>query len=234
MKRPDYVKHLAVFFDMPLKTKAEVQRIGIERKARLLQEWQANEDFSVYDDEDYLWDALQCYEKVTTPAIQGIVKYDGLGNGRTLIDVWNGCSLSSIQAAQAGFNVFVMNTSARQLELGRFLQQRMLGYELPVVELDTTMKFDVVCSFEALEHYKEPLPHLDELIRLTKDDGMLAIGTGFNDENNVGHYKKHLVNGALVSNRQVPRLLDKHLKGQGFEKVFSYFNGRPRIWKKLK
>lgn len=229
--RPDYVKYVAEYFDLPIKTKADVQRIGIERKARLLAEWQKNESFDVYEDDDYIWDCLQCYEKVTTPAIQGITKYLGHdGKGLSLIDVWNGCSLSSIQAAQAGFNVFVVNNSPKQLKFGRFIQQRMLGYELPVVELTTKKRFDFVCSFEVLEHYKEPLIHLDELLRFRKPNGHLAIGTGFADDQNVGHYSTHIVNGIEVQNRQVPRLLDAYLKEQGLNKVFSHFNGRPRIW----
>lgn len=227
--RPDYAKHLAEYFNLPIKTKADVQRIGIERKAPLLTLWQQTEDFSVYEHDDYLWDALQCYEKVTTPAVQGIVKFLGEKRG-TFVDVWSGSGLASIQAAQAGFEVFTINGSLKQLHLSKFLERKMLGYELPVLELNTKMKFDVVGSFEALEHYKEPLTHLNELLRLRKDDGILAIGTGFNDENNVGHFKTHIVNGKEVQNRQVPRLLDAYLKDQGLTKLYSHFNGRPRIW----
>jgi 2-polyprenyl-3-methyl-5-hydroxy-6-metoxy-1,4-benzoquinol methylase len=227
--RPDYAAHIGEYFNMPIRTKAQIQRIGNERKAPLLTKWQQSQDFAVYEDDDYLWDTLQCYEKVTTPAIQGLVQYLGEAKG-TLIDVWNGCSLSSIQAAEAGFDVYVVNSSPKQLQLGQFLQQKMLGYELPVVELRTDLKFDFVCSFEVLEHYKEPLVHLDELIGLLNPNGHLAIGTGFNDANNVGHYETHIVNGIEMKNREVPKHLDKHLISNGFTKVYSHFNGRPRIW----
>ena len=227
--RPDYAALVGKYFNLPITSKAQIQRIGNEKKAPLLAKWQKTEDFSVYEEDDYLWDTLQCYEKVTTPAIQGLTKYLGDTRG-TLVDVWNGCSLSSIQAAQAGFDVYVINNSPKQLHLGRFLQREMLGYELPVVNLDTEMKFDFVCSFEVLEHYKEPLIHLDELLKLLEPNGHLAIGTGFNDANNVGHYETHIVNGLQVKNREVPRYLSRHLMANGYKKVYSHFNGRPRIW----
>lgn len=233
-ERPKYATLVGEYFGLPLRTKADVVRYAYSRQQRLLADWERDHNLSIYDDPDYVWDALQCYEKVSTASIVGLghwLRESGVDPSKlTLVDVWNGVGLTSLHAAQLGLQVHVVNTCEAQLDLGRFLQRRLLGYELPVVPLNTDRTFDIVASFEALEHYYEPLPHLERLLELRAPGGALAFSTGFTDAGNVGHYTHHLMNGTVVENRQVPRLLNAVLKNRGLSKVFDYFNGRPRVW----
>lgn len=232
------------FLGTTFKDYHELKTRILEVRERLHRQWLNGWDLTVYDDPEYIYEAIHCYEK-TVKCTSGTVdfftnrkpRYNtkdwGGYNGPpisdlTLIDVWNGCGLTSVQFARCGFQTETFNTCVPQIEF-----QDLLCRELDVPKITNHVvlpqkTYDVVASFEVLEHYNEPLPHLKELLELCH--GFLTESTGFNgSKDNIGHYDQYIVGGVPVSPTSAKNATTALQKAH-LEMVFDGFSRQPRVW----
>jgi SAM-dependent methyltransferase len=216
-------------------------------------------DYSVYRDPQYNYEGIHCFEK-SKACTGGVIKYFGRhkpGNvigGRVIdtrvtqgiwyegakpaemdvLDMYNGCGLTTAHMKLNGFEkIEAFNDNEAQ---ARYMQHALQFFGLPPVKLHSTFpekQYDLVLSFEVLEHYTDPLAHVRELLRLVKPGGYLAESSGFNGSSeNIGHFDTYDIEGhGLVGFRQARRITTKAIE-MHFDKVFDGFNRMPKIWRR--
>lgn len=229
-------------------------------KNRLHGQWvtSATSDFSVYNDPEYVYEGIHCYEK-SKSCVAGAVRFFGKeapGNvvnghmidvkttegiwysGKPLVeleilDVYNGVGLTTAQLALSGC-LFVESFNDCEAQV-QFMHATTKHLGVPRILNHTTMpkkKYDVVMSFEVLEHYPRPLEHVRLLLELTKPGGYVAESSGFNGSSeNIGHFDVYDIDGKEVGYRQARRLVTAEFK-KHFERVHRGFNSMPVIWKR--
>lgn len=217
-------------------------------RARLLAQWQDSDrtDFSVYHDREYVLEAVHCYEK-TKLCTAGVHQYfagctdaryviepytGGPASALSCIDVWNGIGLTTIDLAQVFGTVEAVNSCDVQVE---FMDLMCETYGMSKIRAHEEIPFkmyDVVVSLECLEHYQEPLLHLEQLLEITRGGGYFVESSGFNSGlNDIGHYTSYTVNGKTgVSPKSAKRACTEILK-QRATLVYNGFNRCPKIWR---
>ena len=112
---------------------------------------------------------------------------------------------------------------------------RHLGREIRVYDQlsDVPAKsFDLVCSFEVIEHFTDPMAHLEQTLSKIADDGCFAESTGFADCSLPGHFEYYAVNGERIKHRQVSKIMADYLR-TGYLKVMKGVQCKPRVWGKV-
>lgn len=229
-----------------------------QEKQRLHTQWLDSEctDYSVYDDQQYIYEAIHCFEK-TRSCTGGTAAYfnklkpgnvafddrgrrvfgtagsffEGDSNALELIDVYNGNGLTTVHMAMNGFNIESFNTCAPQTSFMQHAARDLIQRELVNHLVLPNKQYDVVLSFEVLEHYSDPLVHLEELIKLLKPGGYLSESTGFNgNSENIGHFNTYTIAGIDVPFREARRITTRKIQ-EHFTLVYDGYNRMPKIWK---
>ena len=227
-------------------------------KERLHGQWLSSgcTDFSVYHDPEYIYEAIHCFEKTkacTTGAIRYFKGYmaenvspgsnrkmpaaecskyfEGDWKKLTYLDVYNGNGLTTFHMMLNGFIIEAFNDCKPQVD---YMQRACALKGMPEVVVHDKMptkQYDVVMSFEVLEHYTDPMAHVTELVKLTAPGGYLVESSGFNGSSiNIGHFNTYTINGQVLSYRAARRLVTKEIQ-KHYTKILSAFNGTPAIWK---
>lgn len=205
---------------------------------RLRKQWLDSNrtDYSIYKDPEYVYEGLICFSAVSQPSITNLERYTrvvGLPKGN-LLDIYNGIGLTSIYAALVGFTPTAVNDNPAQVDFMQKSALRHLGYEIPVIESLSevpTASFDYVVSLEVLEHFTEPLKHLDEtLSKVRAPNGIFVESTGFVDCNLPGHFEFYRIDAEVISHRQMSKPIKVALNKNFFEEA-SCVNRKPRIWR---
>lgn len=232
------------------KTYADLEEKMFSEKARIHKQWVDSgcTDFTVYDDPEYVYEGIHCFEK-TRACCGGMVhwfkgntqsylgkimgeKYSG-PDYRTLetLDVYNGIGLTTMHVARNGFNVESFNDCVPQINFMQTACKEGIGREIVNHTSMPEKQYDVVMSFEVLEHYTNPLEHVEQLIKMTKPGGYLCESSGFNGSSiNIGHFETYTIDGRVVPFREARRLTTKMIE-KHYTKVFAGFNRMPQIWK---
>jgi len=227
-------------------------------KDRLHAQWIGSgcTDFSVYKDPQYVYEGINCFEK-TRNCTGGAIAYfqrikPGNVQGRrlidtrtqpgfpypgppveelTCIDVYSGVGLTTAHLIKNGFNVESFNDNAAQIEFMRVAVKMLAGKEVVNHTKLPRKKYDIAFSLEVLEHYPEPLEHVQDLIALIKPGGYLVESSGFNGSSeNIGHFETYTIAGETVGFREARRAVSKAIEAR-FDKVYDGFNRMPKIWK---
>jgi len=205
---------------------------------RLRKQWldSGRTDYSIYKDPEYIYEGLICFSMVSQPSINNLERYTRvvqLPKG-LLLDIYNGIGLTSVFAAMCGFTPAAVNDNPPQVEFMQKSALRHLGYEIPVFESLAEVpdnSFDYVVTLEVLEHFTEPLKHLEEtLSKIKGPNGVLVESTGFVDCTLPGHFEKYIANGKEVLHREMNKFIKDALKVKFFEEA-SCVNRKPRIWR---
>jgi 2-polyprenyl-3-methyl-5-hydroxy-6-metoxy-1,4-benzoquinol methylase len=237
----------------------DLEQVMLKVKARLHRRWLESKctDFSVYRDPQYHYEGTHCFEK-SRGCTGGVIQYfqrmksSNVVNGRmidtrvvdgiwytgkdpskmSVLDVYNGNGLTSVHMALNGFKqIETFNDCEPQVA---FMNKVTEAFNLSQIKNHTVMptkKYDLVLSFEVLEHYTDPLVHVADLLKLTKPGSYLAESSGFNgSSDNIGHFDTYEIEGhGVVDYRQARRITTRAIQ-MHFTKVFDGFNRMPKIW----
>lgn len=233
----DFVTEANSFFKTSLSKRSLLDEC-YRRQKKLLKQWldSGRTDFSVYDTEDYTWDCVLSYFCVSNRCLtngERFFRYFDIPKGKAL-DVFNGIGLSTIHANLAGFKCDAVSANAMQQDFAQHSAKRILGKQLRIfssLQDIRSASYDVVMSFEVLEHFKDPTEHVAELLRILKPGGYLIESTGFQHADHIGHFDTYTINGKQFSNREAATQTRKALE-QHCTKLMVGYDKKPRIWVK--
>lgn len=214
-------------------------------REELLRRWNESgqTDFSVYRDPGYIdecwssWEKSQVgtrriwqYFKHALPSSYGLIRpYTGPDHRTlTVLDVYSGNGMPAITLKEHGFNVQTFNDCDDQIA---FMNNETDKRGLDRIQNHTVLpddRYDIIISFECLEHFKEPLVHVQDLLRRVKPGGFICESTGFGKDC-IGHFNEYIVRGERMSARRTSLQVGKMFKEHA-EKVFVGFSKMPRIW----
>ncbi len=218
---------------------SDFRKVADEASAKLISRWvdSGRTDYSIYEDPEYIYDTLMCYKAISSGAVTGAERYfraHNIKKGKAL-DIYNGAGLTSIQAIQAGFDCEALNTNPAQVTFMNNSSRRILGRDITThkdLAAIPDESFDTVFSLEVFEHFKSPVDHVKETLRVLKTGGYLVEGTGFTDPELLGHFDVYEINSAEIGNRAAGKYVQRLIK-QTCIPVMSGFNRKPRIHHKV-
>ncbi|HDP99010.1 MAG TPA: class I SAM-dependent methyltransferase [bacterium] len=101
-------------------------------------------------------------------------------SAKKILEVGSGSSRDSLQLASAGAQVFVLDYSSKSLEISYQLAQNN-GQQINCIQADALQMpvadetFDIVFHQGLLEHFRDPMPILQENYRVLKPNGLLLV-----------------------------------------------------------
>jgi len=143
---------------------------------------------------------------------------DGPAPGGTLLDV--GCGTGSFlsRARAAGYTVAGIDLDPHAID---GVRNRLGIDDVQAISLDEFVqraegrRFDIVTSFEVLEHQEDPNSFMDQIRTLLKDDGYLALSVPYRDR--WPRYKFRWDYPPNHLTRWSKRALEQFLRRHGFE-----------------
>ncbi|HEY6430231.1 MAG TPA: class I SAM-dependent methyltransferase [Acidimicrobiales bacterium] len=120
-----------------------------------------------------------------------------IGSGR-ILDVGCGQGFESVRFLAPGREVVAVDYSSEAVAAAS-ARYRCQG--LPVAQMDAlglgvlTASFDGACSSHLIEHFTDPEPHVGELARVVRDDGMVCILTPNKHADFENPFHLHLFDG---------------------------------------
>ena len=102
-----------------------------------------------------------------------------IGSGR-ILDVGCGHGFESVRFLAPGREVVGVDYSSEAVAAAsaHYRDQGLRVAQMDALALGVrTASFDAVCSSHLIEHFTDPEPHVAELARVTRDDGMVCILT---------------------------------------------------------
>ena len=188
----------------------------LEARQRMHSRWLASLDksggsdngpaYEVYLDPEYNYEALHCFEKSKActretvayfaegkPGKRAGEVYDGPPVGElSVLDLYNGNGLTTVHLNMNGFNAESFNDNPEQVKYMQHASKMLTGREVLNHVTLPKKQYDMVLTLEVMEHYSEPLKHLEDLIHLVKPGGYLIESSGFNGSvDNIGHFDSY-------------------------------------------
>ena len=203
-------------------------------------EWQPKNDLSFYNGVDYAWDVLDCWTNWSYTTARTAIKW--LAEHRqpkSILDFGAGVGATTVQFALAfpDARVTYQNVSGYQLDAAKLLfnscglQNVRVTDELDCLEFE----HDTVLLIELLEHLREPLALLPDVI---DDTTKTIVDASSFHVNEVGHWNEYIIDGAVRSKRATRAAVTKEFTKIGFlpsYKVYkekAFWNNVPRIFVK--
>jgi hypothetical protein len=197
-------------------------------------------DYTVYDTDDYLVEAVHCWWAYSRPYLRncgkpGSLPPDGVwarfADASTIVDVGNGLGFTSAALRLLHPAARVVGTNmpgSTQYRIASHLADAYGFTMVPDVHTAPTAP-DLVWATEYFEHFQSPLDHADEVIGTLQPRALLIANTFGGDA--TGHFDTYTVNGEELPCRSVARLFNQNLRRHGYRKVATtMWNGRPTLW----
>lgn len=197
-------------------------------------------DYSVYDTDDYLVEAIHCWWAYSRPYLRNVAKPaslppDGvlhrIGEPATVVDVGNGLGLTSAALTRLFPTARVIGTNvpgSAQYRIASLLADAY-GFTMVADASEIAATPDLMWATEYFEHFAAPLDHADELITRLRPRYMLIANTFGGDA--TGHFDTYTVDGEELPCRSVGRLFNRRLRSHGYRTVATkMWNARPTLW----
>lgn len=195
-----------------------------------INEWYDGNNTDVYNTLFFLIASFDCWAKYSRKFIKMLYNNDTtkdlINSCINCIDLGNGLGYSTKALKECFPSVSFYGTQyepSEQYDYNMFLKNT-------IVELNKNIKVDCFLAFEYMEHIKEPIEHLQDL--LTYNPKYLILANSFNTKA-VGHYTEYKHNGNVIDQANISRLFNKTLRDNNYKKVETKFwNSRPTVWEK--
>ena len=237
------------------RAKAEAYIGNGERFTSLCDQWYKDLDggnldkaYRVYNDDYYFTDMWTCFAQYSRVYLRAL-RRPSLKNGKSIVEATRtakvivdmGCGIGLTTAAlkQLYPKAKVYGTNLKDTKQWKFCQRIAKQYDFTLVDNLNRIKerADIVFASEYFEHIQRPIDHLAEIMDCMSPKYFI-IANAFNTRS-IGHFKVYqqltgdqgrVVN---VSELNISRLQNKHLKDNGYEAVkTTLFNQKPKFWSK--
>lgn len=192
--------------------------------------------WELYHSKEYVKDTILCYITLSKACITNTFKFFEVNNipvqNLSWFDDYNGLGFTTADILARGIKdvSFYNDVKEQQLVLEKLAKE--FGYDMPKNDLERSGKYDVVCSFEVIEHYKNPDEYIDKICSMVNEDGFLAVS--WTTVMFLGHFYEYNINGKNVSGQNFGREISKRIQNNGFVKIGKAINQKPYIFKKVK
>lgn len=218
------------------KTNANEKNIQLELEKR----WYASlekgfPDYSVYTGEEYISEAIYCWEKYSSKYINCLVKeniLDSMKPASIVVDL--GCGVGYTTSALTllfpnakvyGTNIIPSKQHERAIDFGS-----IYGFEIVENLRDIKSKADVIFAFDYFEHFHLPIEHLEYVLDVLFPRHFV-IANSFNTVS-TGHFPSYFTGKGETPASLVGRLFNKKMRSRGYIKIETgFWNDRPTYWR---
>lgn len=194
-------------------------------------------DEAVYEEDDFLWNALTCYVHHTKGYINEMHKLFIKLNyePKIILDFGSGIGLSTLHLANKFPNAEIIycNIGYAQKKIFIKLLRKYPHKNIKIIKDINNIVVDTICCFELFEHIKEPEQMLDVLLKLNPT--YLIEASSFKCFDAPGHYDNYIYKGNIITNTEMKQKFSMLVKSKGFEKIWKIYkhkcwNDRPTAW----
>lgn len=203
-------------------------------------------DFSVYDDDYYFIDIWLCFVNFSRKYLKLFDKPNSIGaylnaslieisrDVKTVLDLGCGVGYSTATLKQLYPKSKVTGTNLKDTKQWKFcsLMSQKYDFELKSNVNDILENQDLVFASEYFEHIKNPIEHLDQVLKYKPK--ILVLANAFNTVA-LGHFTQYIHKDEIIDQKDISKHFNKHLRNKGYLKLKTkYWNNRPNVWIKEK
>lgn len=195
-------------------------------------------DWSVYEDDWYMGEALACYFVYSRKYVRAI-DAPGVVGGRSIREVAGdvrrvadlGCGIgyttADLKAAFPDAEVFGTNLDGLQMDFARSLGAER-GFDVRGT-FEGAGPVDLAVASEYFEHIPEPVAHLRSVLA-SLSPRVFLVANSFTARA-IGHFDEYLVDGARLPGALASKAFSAAMKAAGYAKLKTkLWNGRPAVW----
>lgn len=188
-------------------------------------------DYSIYNDIYMLSDLWACWVVYSRKYIKAITSKKIIIKGKLNRIVDLGCGIGYTTAALKEIfptsKIYGTNLSGTlQYKICRKISSKN---NFKLISKLKRSKVNLVFASEYFEHFKKPIEHLIEIIRILKPDYFI-IANSFNSKS-VGHFNRYLHEDNYFNAIKISRLFNRTLRNFKYEKqITKCWNDRPSFW----
>lgn len=191
-------------------------------------------DYSVYSDEEYVFEATACYVNYSRHYIKLVHSVaDKLPQFTNIYDMGCGVGLSTalLKHYWPETNVYGTQVNGLQYTLASKISNIYNFKLLP--DLDNVpnkiIKQSMIIALDYAEHFQRPFEHFVPIIQ--KEPKIMVFANSFASKS-VGHFDLYISeNGNSLESKKTGREFNKMIKNFGYQKLnVNFYNSRPTIW----
>ena len=190
-----------------------------------------NPDYSVYEDDFFLYASLDCFKKYSSKYIKLLIKNDItkdiLLDCSTICDVGNGLGYSTklLKQLLPSVKVYGQNIeTSLQYKYNEYIGNDMISLE--------KQEIDCFIFFDFMEHIEKPIEYINDIIT-NHNPKVLIFANSFNTKC-IGHFTEYKHNDEIIDQTKIGRKFNKNIRDNDFKKVETKFwNSRPNVFLKV-
>lgn len=205
--------------------------MGKNPLAALTDRWYMTDDYSVYDDIEYIADTFSCWIIYSRQYLRMLVNFPTLVSTldviETVADVGCGIGMSTVALSQVFPDATIYGTNLPdtiQTTLAKNLASRYSFEIHPTLD----KKPDLVFASEYFEHFKNPLT---ELATVLHDQPRYLVVASTFTQPSIGHFDDYEHEDQPIPGRQMGRAFNTAMTTYGYRRLRTpFWNNRPAIW----
>ena len=210
-------------------------KVGVKNIEHWVEQWVKNEeDNSLYEKEDYVYDAWECFKVYSKNYVKLTTDFLNTYKFNSILDYGAGLGLTTKLLANnfPDKQVYYLNLRGSQWDFSSNYLSNTPNVKM-IENITSLGDVDVVCAWEFFEHIKKPCEILDKILQLNPN--ILSIANSFG-ATAYGHYSTYECGGELFTRKTVSKAFNKHLKLKGYKinpHTHQFWNNRPTLWEKI-
>ena len=193
--------------------------------------------YDIYNHDYYFIDVFNCFVIYSRNYIKRLIKssyFAELRNAKVVVDIGCGISYSTCLLKQifSEAKVYAINLKdTKQWAFCKIMSERN-GFHLVESIDEIKESVDILWASEYFEHIKNPIDHVDDIIRKLNPKHMI-IANSFNTWG-MGHFEHYKVPGnKIVKQDEINGMFNRFLLKKQYEKIkCDLWNDIPLVWKR--